>query len=97
MKFSGGVGAYKLDFGGKLRRDADAKIEVGLGAVTINIPYDMPVRLVYDDSWFSSFDLDDGFTKRRGGVYETKDYDRSEPTLSLQVESGLGSVKVRRR
>jgi len=97
LKFSGGVGAYKLDFGGKLRQDADVKVEVGLGAVTINIPYDTPVRLVYDDSWFSSFDLDNGFTKRKGGIYETEDYNRSEPTLSIQIESGLGSVKVRRR
>jgi hypothetical protein len=97
LKFSGGVGSYKLDFGGKLLRNADARVEVGLGAITIDIPRETPVQIVYDDSWFSSFELEDGFTKRRGGVYETEDYRRSDPTLSIKVESGLGSVKVRRR
>jgi hypothetical protein len=96
LKFSGGVGSYKLDFGGTLRRDADAKIEVGLGAVTINIPHGMNARLLYDDSWFSSFDLENGFRKRRSGVYETED-DGGDALLSLKIESGLGSVKVRRR
>jgi len=97
LKFSGGVGSYKLDFGGKLRRNADAHVEVGLGAITIDIPRETPVQLLYDDSWFSSFDLEDGFTRRRRGVYETEDYRRSDPTLSIKVESGLGSVRVRRR
>lgn len=97
LKFEGGVGSYKLDFGGKLLRDADARVEVGLGAITIDIPRDMAVRLLYDDSWFSSFDLADGFIKRRGGVYETEEYPRNDPALSIKVESGLGSVKVRRR
>ncbi|MBI4417174.1 MAG: hypothetical protein HY563_00250 [Ignavibacteriales bacterium] len=97
LKFSGGVGAYKLDFGGKLLRSADAKVEVGLGAITINIPRETPVELFYDDSWFSSFDLADGFTKQRGGVYTTENSLLGEPILSIHIESGLGSVKVRRR
>ncbi|MEX2191160.1 MAG: toast rack family protein [Bacteroidota bacterium] len=97
LKFGGGVGSYRLDFGGKLRRNADARVEVGLGAITIDVPRETPLQILYDDSWFSSFDLADGFTKRRGGVYETEDYRRSEPSLSIKVESGLGSVKVRRR
>lgn len=97
LKFDGGVGSYKLDFGGKLRRDADARVEVGLGAITIDIPREMPTRLLYNDGWFSSFELAEGFTKRRGGVYETEDYPLNEPALSIKVESGLGSVKVRRR
>jgi len=97
LKFSGGVGAYRLDFGGKLRQDADAKIEVGLGAVTVTLPEDLQARVMYSDSWFSSFDLDGDFSHRRNGVYETTGYDSNTPTISIQIESGLGSVKVRRR
>lgn len=97
LKFSGGVGSYKLDFGGSLRQDADAKIEVGLGAVTVNIPRTLPVRLYYDDSWFSTFDLQGDFHHRRSGVYETEGVDEKGPMMSIQIESGLGSVRVRRR
>lgn len=97
LKFSGGVGAYKLDFGGKLRQDADAKIEVGLGAVTVSIPEDIQARVMYSDSWFSSFDLDGRFNHQRSGVYETEGYKSNTPTISIHIESGLGSVRVRRR
>lgn len=97
LKFEGGVGAYKLDFGGKLQQSAEVDIEVGLGAVTIIIPDEVPARVVYDDSWLSSFDIDDGFVKTKKGVYETPSYADSDKRLTVKVESGLGSVKVRRR
>jgi len=97
LKFSGGVGSYKLDFGGKLRQNADVKIEVGLGSVVVNVPGEIPARLLYDDSWLSSFDLDDGFSKQRSGLYQTDDFDGGSNHLTIRIESGLGSVKVRRK
>jgi hypothetical protein len=97
LKFSGGVGAYKLDFGGKLRQDADAQIAVGLGAVTVILPSDIQARVLYDDNWFSSFDLDGNFNHRKSGEYETEGYMSGSPSLSIRIESGLGSVRVRRR
>ena len=97
LKFEGGVGAYKLDFGGKLRQDAEVDIEVGLGAVSIVVPDDVPARVIYDDSWFSSFDVDHGFVKNKKGVYETDSYRSSEKRLTIKIEAGLGSVKVRRK
>ena len=97
LKFSGGVGAYKLDFGGKLRQDADAKIEVGLGAVTVILPSDIQARVFYEDNWFSSFNLDGDFNHTKSGIYETAGYMSSSPSISIRIESGLGSVRVRRR
>ncbi len=97
MKFSGGVGSYRLDFAGSLRRDADVKVEVGLGSIVVNIPQQIPARVFYDDSWLSSFDLDDAFEKERNGVYQTSNFTDSSNRLTLRIESGLGSVKVRRR
>ncbi len=97
LKFSGGVGAYKLDFGGKLRQDAEAKIEVGLGAVTVILPSDLQARVHYNDNWFSSFDLDGDFYHKKSGMYETEGYRTARPSLSIQIESGLGSVRVRRK
>lgn len=97
LKFSGGVGAYKLDFGGNLKQDANANIEVGLGSVSVSVPKSIATRLLYDVSFFSSFDLDDDFEKQRSGVYETEDYKGSNSKLTIQIESGLGSVKVRRK
>lgn len=97
LKFSGGVGAYKLDFGGSLHHDASAKIEVGLGSVNVSVPREVAAKLLYDVNFFSSFDLDEDFSETKKGVYETTDFKNSENRLTIQIESGLGSVKVRRK
>ncbi len=97
LKFSGGVGSYKLDFGGAFHQSAEAQIEVGLGSTSVSIPRDMPTRLSYDDNWLSSFSLDDDFVKKHNGVYETEDYEDAAKRLVVRLESGLGSVKIRRR
>jgi len=97
LKFSGGVGAYRLDFGGKLHQSADARVEVGLGSVSVTVPRAIATKLLYDEGWLSSFDVDDDFTKERNGVYLSVDRKEDEPMLSIQIESGLGSVKVRRK
>lgn len=97
MAFSGGVGSYRLDFGGKLRRDANVTIEVGLGAVTVSLPENIPVRIKHADSWFSSFDLDESFLKKGKGVYESAAYGSAGQRLVIAIESGLGTVKVRQR
>jgi len=97
LKFSGGVGSYKLDFDGKLRQSAEAQIEVGLGSVYVYIPKTIPTKLVYDDNWLSSFKLDDDFEKTRSGVYETSDFQDASKRLIIRMESGLGSVRVSRK
>ena len=97
MAFSGGVGTYRLDFGGKLTRNATVTIEVGLGAVTVSLPEDVPARIKHDDSWFSSFDLDHHFLKKSKGVYETAEFGSADQRLVISIESGLGTVKVRQR
>lgn len=97
LKFSGGVGSYTLDFGGKLQQKAYADLEVGLGSIVVYVPKHMPTRVITDESWFSSVDVDDCFAKTRKGTYETDDFDRSDRTLTIKIGSGLGSIKVRCR
>ncbi len=96
LNFSGGIGSYKLDFGGALRQSAKASIEVGLGSIVVNIPSNIAARVVHDESWLSSSNLDDEFIRKRGDVYETREYQDADHRLDLSIESGLGSVKVRR-
>jgi hypothetical protein len=97
LKFSGGVGAYTLDFAGKLRQKAYAEVEVGLGAITVYVPKDMPTRIVTDDSWFSSVDVDDCYEKTKKNTYESETFAQSDVNLTIKIGSGLGSIKVRCR
>lgn len=97
LTFSGGVGAYRLDFGGKLRQSGKVKVEVGLGSVTIYLPKETPARVEFEDHWFAGFDLDEGFHRVKKGVYETDNYKNADARLTIVLEAGLGSVKVRQR
>jgi hypothetical protein len=96
LKFSGGIGSYRLDFGGTLAQNAKVKIEVGLGSITINVPKYIPAKLFYDDNWLSSIRVDDDFEKTHSGEYQTADFTNAAMRLTFDVEAGLGSVKVRR-
>jgi len=97
LKFSGGVGAYSLDFAGKLQQKAYAEVEVGLGAITVYVPKGTPTRIITDDSWFSSVDVDDSYEKTRKNTYESENFEQSDRTLTIKIGSGLGSIKVRCR
>jgi hypothetical protein len=97
LKFSGGVGAYTLDFAGKLRQKAYADVEVGLGSITVYIPREVPAKIITNDSWFSSVDVDESFEKTKKNTYENERFAQSEYSLTLKIEAGLGSIKVRTR
>jgi hypothetical protein len=97
LKFSGGVGAYTLDFAGELQQKAYAEIDIGLGAITVYIPKDLPARIITEDSWFSSVDVDDCYEKTRKNSYESENFTQNERSLTIKIGSGLGSIKVRCR
>ena len=95
FQFSGGVGYYSLNFNGKLTQNLDATVEVGMGKVAINIPPEAGrVRIIYDDSYFSSFSFS-GLTKLRDGYVTSVGFDQSKaPILTLHLSSGLGKMIV---
>jgi hypothetical protein len=97
LKFSGGIGSYELDFNGRLKQSADVKVEIGLGSIRIGVPSTIPARLVYDDHWFSSFNIDDDFSKKQENVYETEDFSEDAKHIVIQLEAGLGRVRVHRK
>jgi hypothetical protein len=97
LKFSGGVGSYDLDFSGNLRTEAEVDIEVGLGAITINIPDNIGAKVICDESWISKIHLDAAFVEREDNTYYTDNYSSARGRLSVTVEAGLGSVRIQRR
>ncbi len=97
FKFQGGVGAYTLDFSGNISTEVDADIDVGLGVLTVIIPREVGARLFYEKSWISRLDCDTDFHSVSDNEYETDNYDRASGKMNIRIDSGLGSVKVRRR
>ncbi|MBP1656000.1 MAG: hypothetical protein H6Q31_601 [Bacteroidetes bacterium] len=97
FRFQGGMGSYTLDFGGTLRNEVDVDIEVGLGLVTILIPEETGAKVIYEKSWASKLDCDDDFERTGDNEYISANYHRAAGRMNINIDSGFGSIKIRRR
>ena len=96
MKFEGGVGSYRLDFGGTIDKEVDVDIEVGLGSLTVTIPNDIGAKVVYEKSIIAHLDIDSDFTEQTEDNYISSNYYSTAGKINLHIDAGLGSVKIRR-
>jgi hypothetical protein len=97
FSFQGGVGSYTLDFGGVLKNEVDVDIEVGLGLVTLVVPQNIGARVMYEESWASKLDCDRDFRSDGENTYVSGNYHDVSGKMNINIDSGLGSIKVRRR
>ncbi len=96
FKFQGGVGGYTLDFSGKLERDVDVDIEVGFGSLTVRIPDDVGVKIIYEKSLIAHIDLASDFSEKGEDTYYSSNYHSADHKMNMRIEAGLGSVKIKR-
>lgn len=94
LDFEGGLGEYVLDCSGALPHNARIISDVGVGSLTVVLPRDIAARVLTDDNWLSSRKLT-GFVRKSSDVYLSRNYEREERRVLLDLRSGLGSVKVR--
>jgi len=96
FKFQGGVGSCTLDFGGQLSRAVDVDVQVGMGVMTLIIPREDGVRVTYEKNWISRVDAYDDFEARGDSEYVSGNYGTARGTMDIRVESGVGSVRIKR-
>lgn len=94
LKFSGGLGSYELDFSGKLEKEVDVDVEIGMGTVAISIPKYIGVKITREENWLSSFDIDDEI-EGKNLEYTTQNYYDVKGKINFRIKSGVGTVKVR--
>jgi hypothetical protein len=94
MRLSGGAAGYELDFGGVLRRDAEASIETGLSGVEVSVPGSTAMRVVAETT-LGSVDVGDGFTKLEGAFLTEAALSEEGPTLKIRAGVRLGSLQLR--
>ncbi len=97
MTFEGGVGSYRLDFGGSIEKEVDVNIEVGLGSLTITIPDNIGAKVIYQKNIISHFDIDNDFSEQTEDNYLSTNYYSTAGKINFRIEAGLGSVKIKRR
>ena len=92
LDFEGGVGGADLDFTGEGRRDAEIRIQIGVGGVSVRMPRGIGVAVETEKHFLSGVHLD-GFVKRDGRYYSEK-YEDSKIRISLKVETGIGGFRI---
>ena len=92
LDFEGGVGGANLDFTGEWQRDADIKIQVGVGGVSVKMPRGIGVKVEGQKNFLSGFHLD-GFTMR-DSYYYSEGYDEAKIHVSIRVVTGVGGFKI---
>jgi len=96
FRFQEGVGTSTLDFSGALRSEVDVDLEVGMGVMTIIVPPEVGARVAYDKTWASKLDCAQDFHSTGDSEYVSDNYNRVPAKLNIRVNSGLGSIKIRR-
>jgi len=96
FRFEGGVGSYTLDFNGNLQTEVDVDVEIGLGSLTIVVPKELGAKIMYDKSWLSHMECDSDFEGGEDDQYVSNNYATASGRMNIRVQSGLGSVKIRR-
>jgi len=93
--FNGGFGMYNLNFGGKLKKNLEANVSVGLGKLSVRVPPTSGrLQIIYDDGVFCSYNFA-GIVKKRDGYATSVGFDQSNaPVLTLRITSGAGKVNV---
>lgn len=92
IQVDGGVGDLRLEFGGDWSRDMDAAITMALGSVMLAVPDEIGVRV--DKAAFLTDFARNGFEKR-GDVYYSRNWERADRRLAVELRGAFGSVNVR--
>jgi len=87
--FNGGAGDYTLDFSGELQRDANARIETGLGNLMLVIPKDVDARVTVEGAAVNV-----NHSSGWGQSDHTYTQDGSGPSLTIIVKMGAGNVTI---
>ena len=96
FRFQGGVGTFKLDFGGETDHEVDLDVQVGMGLLTMIIPSSIGARVSYEKNWISRVDCPDDFSPNGDTEFVSSNYDSAKGKMIIRIESGVGSVRIRR-
>jgi hypothetical protein len=88
MTLRSGAGTYTLDFGGKLRREAQVDVESGLSTLTIIVPEGTPAQVKVSGS-MSSVTAHGAWVTQDSARYRL---DGQGPRLLIDVSMGAGTV-----
>jgi hypothetical protein len=92
LEFDGGVGGASLDFTGGWKQNADIRIQVGVGGVTIRMPREIGVKVEAEKNFLSGLHLE-GFNQH-DSFYYSENYNKAAIRASINVITGIGGFRI---
>lgn len=89
-----GMGSTDLRFDGKIKKDMEGQISVGMGSVTVELPENIGSEVYSESSFLSNVDLDD-FDKIDDSTYRSKNWDGTVYRIYIKASVGMGSIDIR--
>lgn len=87
-----GLGAVTLRLDGEWPRDGYLLVEMGLGAVKLQVPRSLGVRLRRPGSLLASIETEG--LEKRGKVYQSANWESAERKIEIEITAVLGSVDL---
>ncbi|HEY2824990.1 MAG TPA: LiaF domain-containing protein [Gemmatimonadales bacterium] len=93
IELKGGVGDLTMDFGGAWDSavETHARVELGLGALTLRLPRDLGVA-IHVQKFLVSFD--GAGMVQRGTTYYSRNYESADTKLDIDINAALGNIQV---
>ena len=91
IEFKGGVGATVLDFSGDWGHSATARVEMGVGALTLRLPRSQGIQ-VRRSSFLTSFSAA-GLERRDDGYYSAN-WNTAPHKLTIDISAALGAIDI---
>lgn len=91
VNVQGGVGDLSLDFSGTWRGDMNAKVDMGLGSLRLEVPRGVGVR-VHKSSMLAGFDAPD--MVKQGDIWTSSGYDKAQRHLNIVIDAAFGAIRL---
>jgi len=88
-----GLGSADIDMTGEKIYDMEINVDVGLGSLDMILPDDVNIEIYVDASFLSSVDIY-GLKQKKNKYWVSKNWDSDNPTISMNVNVGMGSVDI---
>ncbi|WP_031500850.1 LiaF domain-containing protein [Bryobacter aggregatus] len=94
VSLSIGAGKVSADFLGIPKRDYDVKIRGGIGECEVILPREVGIRAEARGG-IGSIDVQG--LERRNGAYENSEFQNAKVKIRLDVQGGIGEIRIRTR
>lgn len=92
LTIDGGVSDSTIDLGGERQNSLQGNIDIGVGKMTLLLPKETGIKLSIDKG-LGKLDMKD-FITQGNNVYINEAYENSETSIELDIDIGVGSLKV---